>query len=174
LFVFVGEGAEKDRLKALAADWHLTNVRFFDQQPREQIARFYAACNLGLVTLRSSELFQEVLPSKLFEYLAMERPVLSTVDGEARRLIEEAQGGEYVPPDDVEQMAEAIRRLSQNPAQLVEMGRCGRRFVLEHFNRQALADRYLELLHPLVRLSEPEVTDVKNPRLVRASSPGPN
>jgi colanic acid biosynthesis glycosyl transferase WcaI len=146
LFVFVGEGAEKENLKRLAAEWALPNVQFIDQQPKARIPFFYAACDLGLVTLRDTPLFQEVLPSKIFEYLGMERPILLSVGGEARKLVETAAGGEYVPPGDVPAMVAAIRRLSKEPARLVEMGRSGRRYVLEHCDRRALARKYLEIL----------------------------
>src|SRR5262249_51820991 len=52
LFVLVGEGAEKDNLRRLAAEWALPNVQFIDQQPKARVPLFYAACDLGLVTLR--------------------------------------------------------------------------------------------------------------------------
>ena len=146
LFVLVGEGAEKDRLKRLAAEWKLPNVQFIDQQPKARVPLFYAACDLGLVTLRGTPLFQEVLPSKIFEYLAMERPLLLSVDGEARRLVEAAGAGEFVPPEDVEAMVAAIRRAAADRARLVAMGRRGREYVLAHYDRRALAGRYLELL----------------------------
>jgi len=146
LFAFVGEGARKDELKRLASEWRLPNVQFIDVQPRERVPAFYAACDLGLVTLRNAPLFQEVLPSKIFEYLGMERPVLLSVDGQARRLVEEAGAGEFVRPEDVPAMVEAVLRLSGDRERLAEMGRSGRRHVLDHYDRRALAGRYLGLL----------------------------
>ena len=146
LFVFVGEGAEKDALKARARELGLPNVQFIDQQPKARVPEFYAACDLGLVTLRDTPLFQEVLPSKIFEYLGMARPVLISVAGEARRLVEAAGGGEFVPPEDVTAMVDAIMRLRGDRARLVEMGERGREYVVEHFDRRVLARRYAELL----------------------------
>lgn len=145
-FVFVGEGAEKDNLKKLAADWELTNVDFVDQQPRERIAAFYAACDVGVVCLRASERFQEVLPSKIFEYLAMERPLLLSVGGEARNLVERAGAGVCTEPEDVGAMVAGLQQLAGDPQRRLEMGRAGRRFVCEHFDRRRLAARYLEIL----------------------------
>jgi glycosyltransferase involved in cell wall biosynthesis len=144
LFVFVGEGAEKENLKQRAAD--LTNVQFIDGQPKARVPLFYAACDLGVVTLRDTALFQEVLPSKIFEYLGMERPILLGVGGEARRLVETAAAGEYVAPEDVDAMVGAIRRLSRDPARLAEMGKRGRAHVLQHFDRRVLARRYIDIL----------------------------
>jgi colanic acid biosynthesis glycosyl transferase WcaI len=155
LFVLVGEGAEKDNLRRLAAEWALPNVQFIDQQPKARVPLFYAACDLGLVTLRDTPLFQEVLPSKIFEYLGMERPVLLNVAGEARRVVEEAGAGAYVPADDPAAIVTAVRRLSGQKELLAEMGRRGRRHVLEHFDRRALARQYLDVLDPLCAPSRP-------------------
>jgi glycosyltransferase involved in cell wall biosynthesis len=146
LFVFVGEGAEKDNLKRMAAERRLTNVKFIDQQPKARVPLFYAACDLGLVTLRDAPLFQEVLPSKIFEYLGMERPLLLTVGGEARQFVEAAEAGEYSPPGDVPALVAAIRRMCGQKERLAEMGRAGRRYVLEHSDRRVLAQRYLDIL----------------------------
>jgi len=151
LLAFVGEGAEKDALKARASDMGLSNVRFIDAQPKDRVPRFYAASDAGLVTLRPTPLFQEVLPSKIFESLAMERPVLLGVGGEARRLVEEAGAGEHVLPGDPAALAAAIRRWAAAPERLREMGSRGRAFVLERFDRRALAARYLEILEGVVR-----------------------
>lgn len=146
LVVLVGEGAEKDALKARAEALRLKNVRFIDQQPKELVPAFYAACDVGVVTLRDTALFRGALPSKLFEYLAMERPVLLGVAGEAADLIAAAGAGECVPPEDARALAEAIRRLSKDRARLAEMGKRGRAYVLEHYDRRALAARYRALL----------------------------
>ena len=159
LFAFVGEGAEKDHLKRIASEKRLTNVHFIDHQPKDRVPLFYAACDLGLVTLRKTALFQDVLPSKLFEYLAMERPILLTVDGQARRLLEASGGGVFVPPEDVESMVEAIQDLATEPQRLTSMGQSGRKFVLRYYNRAAQARAYRVLLEETCRLSgKPAVT----------------
>ncbi len=153
LFVIVGEGAEKDRLKALARQWQLDNIQFVDQQPRSRVPLYYRACDIGLVSLRDTSLFQEVLPSKLFEYLGMEKPVVLNVDGEARKLVESAGAGLFVPPSDVTALTRAIRRMSEDRKALREMGRNGRRYVLEHYDRTALARQYLAVLDSVCRAS---------------------
>ncbi|HEY1343148.1 MAG TPA: glycosyltransferase family 4 protein [Bryobacteraceae bacterium] len=146
LFVFVGEGAEKENLKRLAAQWQLPNVQFIDQQPKARIPLFYAACDLGLVSLRDARLFQEVLPSKIFEYLGMAKPILLNVAGEARQVVEAASAGVYVPSGNVPALVDAVRNLAGRRAELDAMGRRGREFVLQHFDRRVLARRYLDTL----------------------------
>jgi glycosyltransferase involved in cell wall biosynthesis len=154
LFAFVGEGAEKAQLKKLAAQWELGNVQFIDQQPKSRVPDFYAACDLGLVTLRDTPLFQEVLPSKIFEYMGMEKPLLISVGGEARKTVEAADAGEFVPPENVPALVEAITRLSQQPDKLKQMGLNGRSYVVDHFDRRELAVDYLEILYRVAGLEQ--------------------
>jgi colanic acid biosynthesis glycosyl transferase WcaI len=151
VFVFVGEGAEKDNLKRLAAQWQLSNVQFIDQQPKARIPLFYAACDLGLVSLRDTALFQEVLPSKIFEYMGMAKPILLNVAGEARQIVEAASAGLYVPSGNVPALANAVRDLARHVAEREVMGRRGREYVVQHFDRRALAKRYLDILEPIAR-----------------------
>ena len=155
LFVFVGEGARKAQLKRQAAELGLENVQFIDQQPKARIPLFYAACDIGLVTLRNTPLFQDVLPSKIFEYLGMQRPVIISVDGEARKLVQDAGSGIFVPPENVEQLVDAIRSLAAQPALLESMGRSGRRYVTAHYRRERLAQTYHELLQRICDASSP-------------------
>ncbi len=151
LFAFVGEGAEKDNLKKLALAKSLHNVQFIDQQPKDRIPQFLAAGDLGLVTLRNTKLFQTVLPSKIFEYLGMERPVLLSVDGEARDLVEKAQAGWYVPPEDPEALSDAVLRGYRSPERLSAMGKRGRDYVLLCHTRESLAAEYMDILDGVVK-----------------------
>ena len=147
--VLIGEGAEKDNLKKVAADWSLNNVEFMDMQPRENVPELYAACDLGVVMLRDTPLFREVLPSKLFEYLGMAKPVILTVDGQARQLVESNQAGWFVPPENPEQLAAKIRDLYHNQHAITEAGDRGRRLVHAKFTRPALAKQYMDIIAKL-------------------------
>ncbi|MBN1912295.1 MAG: glycosyltransferase family 4 protein [Pirellulales bacterium] len=160
LFVFVGEGAEKERLKQLAAEWELPNTQFVDQQPREKVVEFYAACDVGIVCLRNSPRFREVLPSKIFEYFGMERPVVLSVAGEAARLVNQAQAGVCIPPEDVQAMADAVNELARDPDRLHAMGQRGRAFAQEHFDRAELAAKYIRILEAVVAGTIPDESGV--------------
>jgi len=150
-FLFVGEGAERQRLRARAKSESLDNVVFLGALPRDAMSEVYATSDLCLVPLRKSELFRTVLPSKIFEILGMARPVLLSVDGEARALVEASGGGVFVPPEDAPAMTEAILRLAQDPAACRDMGERGRAYVKQHFDRKRLAARYLGILEEVAR-----------------------
>jgi len=144
--LIVGDGAELESLKALAASRHLTNVRFTGLVPREKVPAILAAADVALVTLKPADVFKTVLPSKMFEAMAARRPILLGVDGEARAVLERAGAGVAFPPGDAAALAAAIERLGPDPAARDAMGEAGRSFVKREFSRAAWAARYIDLL----------------------------
>src|SRR5271167_1928681 len=126
LFLLVGEGAEKARIVSLSRSRGLSNVRFVDQQPREKIPAYITASDACLVLLKKSELFKTVLPTKMLEFMSCARPVILGVDGYARKVMEQANAGIFIQPEDSVALAEAIVRLAQNPALRESLGRNGR------------------------------------------------
>lgn len=152
-FLFVGEGAERARLEERAKRDGLSNVTFLGALPRDSMNEVYATSDACLVPLRKSELFRTVLPSKIFEILAMERPIVISVDGEARRLVEASGGGLFAPPEDAQALVRCIEILADDPGRCREMAVKGRGFVEREFDREALARRYLEILSQCVRPS---------------------
>ena len=88
-----------------------------------------------VVPLRKLDVLDTFVPSKLFDCLSCQRPVILMVDGEARELLEESGGGVFVPPEDGPALADQLRLLAGEPARLAEMGRKGRAWVLARFVR---------------------------------------
>jgi glycosyltransferase involved in cell wall biosynthesis len=150
LFLLVGEGAEKARIVSLAHSRGLTNVRFVGQQPREKIPAYITASDACLVLLKKSELFKTVLPTKMLEFMSCARPVILGVDGHARNVMERANAGIFVPPEDSAELADAILRLAADLALRESLGRNGRQYVLQHFSRQQTAEVYLDVLQDLL------------------------
>ena len=150
-FAFVGDGAERARLEAIAKQARLENVRFLGIQPRDRMPALYAASDLCVVPLRKTELFLGTLPSKIFEIMGMGKPLVLAVDGEARQIVEAAGAGRFVPPGDTDALETAIVELLRDPAALKAMGARGREYVAREFNRSVLAARYLEVLEDAVR-----------------------
>jgi colanic acid biosynthesis glycosyl transferase WcaI len=145
-FLFVGDGAERARLEARASNEGIRNVTFLGSLPRDAMNEVYATSDVCLVPLRKTELFLTVIPSKIFEILAMARPLILSVDGEARSIVEASGGGIFVPPEDKARMREAILNLAMDPDRRASMGERGRRYVVETFDRQNLAKDYLRVL----------------------------
>jgi glycosyltransferase involved in cell wall biosynthesis len=154
LFVLVGEGAEKERIISLAHAYGLTNLRFVDQQPREKIPAYISVSDACLVLLKKAELFKTVLPTKMLEFMSCARPVILGVDGHARKVMEQANAGIFIRPEDPAELAEAIMRLAVNPALRESLGSNGRQHVLQYFSRRQTARIYLDLLQDLLGKSQ--------------------
>ncbi|MGA3193598.1 MAG: glycosyltransferase family 4 protein [Terriglobales bacterium] len=150
LLMLIGEGAEKKHIAELAAARGLTNIEFIGQQPRESIPALISVSDLCLVMLKKTDLFKTVIPTKLLEYMACERPVIVAVDGQARQIVEDAQAGVYVPPEDSQALAQAICDLARNPEQRRQMGSNGRQYIRANLSRERTAQRYLSVLEELL------------------------
>jgi colanic acid biosynthesis glycosyl transferase WcaI len=154
LFLLVGEGAEKEQLVARACSYGLANVIFVPQQARERIPAYICASDACLVLLKKNEIFKTVIPSKMLEFMACARPVILGVDGQARKILEEAQGGVWIEPENASDLARAVARLASDPQLRETLGRNGRRHVLQHFSRRQNAVTYLNVLNRLLGKEE--------------------
>jgi colanic acid biosynthesis glycosyl transferase WcaI len=150
LFLLVGEGAEKDRIKSLAQSRGLTNIRFLDQQPRETIPAFISASDACLVLLKKTDVFKTVIPTKMLEFMSCARPVILGVDGQARHIIEEAGAGLFFEPENSAALVEAINQLAANRELALSLGKKGREHILRNFSRAQTAEKYIRILQPLL------------------------
>jgi glycosyltransferase involved in cell wall biosynthesis len=133
----------------LATGRGLNNIQFFAQQPRERIPIYISAADVCLVMLRKSELFKTVIPTKLLEYMACERPVIVAVDGHSRQIIEESGAGIFIEPGDSRALANAILESEREPALRRTMGASGRRYIINKFSREETAREYITVLEGL-------------------------
>jgi glycosyltransferase involved in cell wall biosynthesis len=145
-FLFIGDGAEREKLKKMKEDLNLTNVTFLPMIKKTELRKYYSIADLMLVPLRNLPLFDSALPSKLFEILAMKKPIIITVKGEAKKLVENAGVGKFAEPENPDDMAEKILEAYNSPEWVKQAGERGRVFVEENFNRDKLAAEYLKLL----------------------------
>jgi glycosyltransferase involved in cell wall biosynthesis len=114
-FLFIGNGAERNQLIASARERRLENVVFIQPQPREMMPKAWGLCDLGLVHLKDTPVFSEVIPSKIFEAMAMKRPILiASPEGVASRLVLADGAGRWVPPENPKALAEAVCRLADD------------------------------------------------------------
>jgi glycosyltransferase involved in cell wall biosynthesis len=146
MFLLIGEGAERDRIVELAAARRLSNVRFLGQQPRERIPAYISAADVCLVMLRKAELFKTVIPTKILEYMACERPVVIAVDGQARQIVEQAGAGVFVEPENSKALVQTIQQLAGDPAKRKQMGLKGRNYIVNNFSREKTARDYIAVL----------------------------
>jgi len=148
-FLLVGDGAVRADLEAAARARGLSNVIFLGRQPKSAIPELIALSDVCLVHLRRAQLFQTVLPSKIFEAFAMERPLIVGVEGHAARIAERSGGGICIEPENEEQLVAAVEALKNDPERARSLASAGHSYVWQHYDRDRLADQYLTLLASL-------------------------
>jgi glycosyltransferase involved in cell wall biosynthesis len=149
-FVMIGAGPETNSIQEMIQSKGLRNVTLLPAVLKSEMPAILKNVNAALIPLRKLELFKGAIPSKIFEALAMELPVLLGVDGESRDLfIEQGKCGLYFEPENATALTTAIRELVANRQNALEMGRNGRKFVLTHFNRATIANNFAEQLATL-------------------------
>jgi glycosyltransferase involved in cell wall biosynthesis len=150
-FLFVGDGGEKAALERYRMENSLDNVVMLPSQPAETIREFYALADVCLVPLRDIPLFEAFIPSKMFEMMAMGRPIIASVRGEAQRILEQSGAALVIAPESPEALLDAVEILARSPGRLSSMGAAGRAYVGAHYSRHSLGMRYAALLSELVR-----------------------
>ena len=136
-FILVGSGVEVERLKRRIAAEGLTNVRQVSQVRRDLVIDALAGADVLLATLKPDPLFEITIPSKTQFYLAVGRPIVLSVKGDAARLVEASGAGLTVEPGDSKALAEAVLSLARMPPDaLTAMGRRGR----EYYERELSID----------------------------------
>lgn len=143
-FLIVGDGARCDELREEAARKGLDNVVFTGRLSKDAMPMAWSSLDVCLIHLRKSELFQTVIPSKMFEAMGMEVPILMGVEGEALDIVLEAGAGIPVEPDNTESLLEGCRKIFEGGGE--KYGRAGRVFVTQRFDRDVLAADYIEVL----------------------------
>jgi len=110
-FIFIGDGVVKEKLIKMKQKMQLDSVIFLDKVDRDQMPSFISAMDVCLVPLIKHPLFLNALPSKMFEYMACEKPVIVSIEGEAKDLIKKSGAGVFVEPENIFQLKNAILNL---------------------------------------------------------------
>jgi glycosyltransferase involved in cell wall biosynthesis len=149
-FLLVGDGADRERLVAERDRRALRNVIMRQSVSKSEVPGVYAAADACLVPLRDVPIFETFVPSKLFEVLAAGRPVIGAVRGEARDILNRSGGALVVDPERGDQLAQAIDRLQNDPTLRADLALHGRAFAQREYDRDVLAQRYLDVLREVV------------------------
>ena len=124
----------------------LTNIKILGQLPKSDMPRLWSVSCASLVLLRKLDLFLTVIPSKIFEGMAMKKPIIMGVDGESREIVKEAGAGVFIEPESAEDLAREVQRLADSSELCERLGNSGHQHVTKHFDRQVLATQYEEIL----------------------------
>jgi len=145
-FLLVGDGKERENLECIAGDWGLKNVTFTGPLPKTEMPSVLSASDACLAILKDIPMFRTTYPNKVFDYMAATRPTVLAIDGVIRDVVENSNGGVFVPPGDPELLANAVLRLEKNRQNAKAMGLNARKYVTEHFERNEQARQFVRLV----------------------------
>ena len=150
--VFIGDGKEKERLTAQAAERGLTNCLFFPPVPKAGLGAITASLDCGLMVLKDIPAFYRgTSPNKFFDYLAAGIPVVNNYPGWLAGLISGHHCGIVVPPGNAAAFADALQSLAADPAECRAMGAAARALAEKEFARPILAARFVATLEAVSR-----------------------
>lgn len=148
-FLFIGEGAEKEKLKGLQKELGLTNVTFLDAVPKNIVKRYISILDVCLINLKKNPANYKVIPSKIFENAGMGIPILMGVLGEAQQIVESHHAGLCFEPDNEEDFNKKLNQLMEPAYYAACKEGCLK--LAEDFDRKVLAARMLEVIKTVVK-----------------------
>lgn len=149
--VLIGDGPEKEKLLKIKQEEGLDNIHLLDPVPKSQIFDYTYAADCGIISLADNEVFRGARPNKLFDYTFIGLPIVSTVDGEVREIVEKNEVGVFAGAEDPEGLARAIDQMRQlTPEQKERIRKNGQDYIDREGDRKKLAHRFYEILETLV------------------------
>lgn len=143
-YYLIGDGTELKHLKERAEKEELSNVYFLPRKPEREIPRYLCSATCGILVLEENILSKIVLPQKMQMYMACKLPILCVMNGEAKKITEEAGAGYYVEAD-ANKISEKIFEII-NDENREEKGNNARKYFEENFNKDKLIDTLSEIL----------------------------
>ena len=147
-FILLGSGPEKEKLQHLKLELKTENVFFFDAVTKKEMPAIVSAIDVAVIPLKRLDLFKGAIPSKIFENLAMKKPVLLGVEGEAKDLfIDEGKCGLAFIPEDELDLATKTLQLFDNRSELNQLGENGYKYVEKKFTRDMIATNFWSFIN---------------------------
>ncbi|HET8886986.1 MAG TPA: glycosyltransferase family 4 protein [Salinimicrobium sp.] len=150
LFLLIGQGMEKEKLKKLAIKMDVKNVRFIDSVPKTEVFKYILASEMGASVLKRVDTFKTVYSNKTFDYMSCKKPILMAIDGVSRELVETAVAGTYVEPQNTKEYDRIVREYLAHPDRLITEGNNGYQYAKTNFDRQVLAQKYLNSIEKII------------------------
>ena len=148
--LMLGDGARKAELVARARAMNLKNITFLESVPKREVPDYWALLDVSIIHLKKNPLFADVIPSKLFECMAMGLPVLHGVEGESAEIVSREGVGEAFEPENAKQLADALLRLANDKVALGRY-RANAMAAAERYDRTSSAKAMLEGLELTVQ-----------------------
>lgn len=149
VFMFVGQGADKDKLVEYAKG--VPNIQFLPGVKHHEVWAYYAMADINMVCLKNIPDFDMFIPSKMFEIMAAGSCAVAGLRGEGAELMRESGCALVVPSEEPDKMAEALTTLLDDPSRRRSMGEAGLAYVKDQFLHSRLAGQYVALMNKLIK-----------------------
>lgn len=146
VFLLVGDGAVREDMQVEADKQGLDNVIFTGRQDKSLMPDFLSIADVCLVHLKNTKIFASVMPSKIFEAGGMARPVIMGVQGNAAEIVQAAEMGLFMEPENEKDLVAAVYKIADTPGLARTLGQAGHAYITEHFDRDILARKYLQVI----------------------------
>src|SRR5690606_37369792 len=133
-----------------AKEMNVTNVCFIDSVPKAEVFKYILASEMGTSVLKRVDTFKTIYSNKTFDYMSCKTPILMAIDGVSRELVEAAQAGSYVEPENIAEFNRVIRGYLNHPEKLILEGENGYQYAKLNFDRTVLAKRYLDKIKEII------------------------
>ncbi len=151
VFQLIGAGMRKQALQEEAAKKGLNNVIFRDPVPKEEVFKYILASDMGASVLKKVDTFKTIYSNKTFDYMSCKKPILLAIDGVSRDLVNKAECGIYVEPENTNEIVKGIKEtLALSESQLNQMGESGYKYAKEYFDRELLAKEYINRIEQIL------------------------
>ncbi len=142
-FLFIGDGAEKQNLIKHSKTLHSKNFTFHDSVTKSDIPLYLEMSDFSLVNLKKSDEFKNVIPSKIFENIAMYKPILLGVEGESKELIDKYEVGVCFEPENIESFLNALSNIQKLERESFKVN-CNK--MLTDFDRNNIAENLIKFI----------------------------
>lgn len=140
----IGDGRDLENCKKLADELDTKNVMFYGRKSIEKMPKFYSLADAMLVTLAKNDLISKTLPGKVQSYMAAGIPIIAAIDGEAKRVLEEANCGYICESEDYVSLAANMALFSKNN-EIEILKSNSKQYYLAYFSKNAFYEKVREL-----------------------------
>jgi glycosyltransferase involved in cell wall biosynthesis len=143
-FLFIGDGAKKSTIVQIANDLKLKNITFLEPIKKEEVPKYLSICDVSLAPLKKDDNFKIVIPSKIFEASAMQKPTLLGVEGQAQEIIEKYNAGICFKPENEKDFLEKLNLLQNKD--IYKKLQEGCKELSKAYDRKKLAAKMLKVI----------------------------
>ena len=148
-FLFIGDGAMKSKIVKTSKELQLKNISFLDSVSKDEVPRYLSIIDISLAPLKKDDNFKTVIPSKIFESSAMQKPILLGVQGQAQEILEKYGAGVCFEPDNEKDFIEKLSALKDISFYQKCQDGCVK--LAADYDRKKLADKMLDIIDKIIK-----------------------